>query len=364
VDGIVDPALVGRAQESLERAERELARVQKIEGERVNDVEARLGALREDYGEALLTAQAAVEGAKRDRDAADERAANAEREAMARRTAAADRAAERAATAEREAAAKREELAQREAAQREDRAAPSGGGRPLGLKIKNADGGGVLVLDVKPGALADLAQMRADDVIVGVDGEPVRDAPHLMQLAKKMWPNRRVYFEVLRGSSKRVLIAPAEGEGVAVAPALAPPAAPAREPERQTVIVQTRSLPEESAGEPSVATSRRPIRPQASDVPPNKKITAAYKETTSYTFVFKNLEEFLGWQSAHGKSAGLYNRTAFDFHDAADGARVRIAGRDQECYLFNEADAFGRFEVDGARQYYNVKCHDEGTFAF
>ena len=62
--------------------------------------------------------------------------------------------------------------------------------------------------------------------------------------------------------------------------------------------------------------------------------------------------------------AGGLGETAFDFHDAVDGGRVRIGSRDQECFVFDRPKPYERFAVQGSRSYYNVKCHDEETFAF
>lgn len=55
--------------------------------------------------------------------------------------------------------------------------AGSGGGQPAGgihAKLGYSEGGGLRVVQVPPGGAADVAGLRIDDVIIGIDGASVR----------------------------------------------------------------------------------------------------------------------------------------------------------------------------------------------
>jgi C-terminal processing protease CtpA/Prc len=55
--------------------------------------------------------------------------------------------------------------------------AGGGGGQPAGgihAKLGYSEGGGLRVVQVPPGGAADLAGLRIDDVIIGIDGASVR----------------------------------------------------------------------------------------------------------------------------------------------------------------------------------------------
>jgi C-terminal processing protease CtpA/Prc len=53
-----------------------------------------------------------------------------------------------------------------------------GGGQPAGgihAKLGYSEGGGLRVVEVPPGGAADLAGLRVDDVIIGINGTSVRE---------------------------------------------------------------------------------------------------------------------------------------------------------------------------------------------
>jgi len=57
----------------------------------------------------------------------------------------------------------------------------SGGGQPTGgihARFGYSEGGGLRVVDVPPGGAAGLAGLEIDDVILAINGEPIRTLPY------------------------------------------------------------------------------------------------------------------------------------------------------------------------------------------
>lgn len=63
---------------------------------------------------------------------------------------------------------------------------------------------GAIVAAVVSNGPAAKADIRADDVIVEVDGQPVRDGTELRQRISRLWPGREVEFIVLRAGRKDI----------------------------------------------------------------------------------------------------------------------------------------------------------------
>ena len=58
----------------------------------------------------------------------------------------------------------------------------------LGLRVKDAPGGGVEVGGVRDGSPAERAGLRVGDVVESVDGQPVRSAAELERWAQRLRP--------------------------------------------------------------------------------------------------------------------------------------------------------------------------------
>jgi hypothetical protein len=77
------------------------------------------------------------------------------------------------------------------------------------VDIKSSDGNGLRVTDVIPGEPAEAAGLRADDIIIEIDGTPILDEPSYDQAAANFARGRPVVFVVLRGGERgSVVLAP------------------------------------------------------------------------------------------------------------------------------------------------------------
>ena len=91
-----------------------------------------------------------------------------------------------------------------------------GGARPLPPRVRARLGRdrGVEVVEVVPGAPAAHAGLRAEDLIVAVDGEPIGGVDDLQRLMGEERIGRRVELSVVRGGSARtVAVTPEELRG-------------------------------------------------------------------------------------------------------------------------------------------------------
>lgn len=77
-------------------------------------------------------------------------------------------------------------------------------------RLKLGDERGALVKDVQADTAASKAGLKADDVIVRFDGEPVRSSAQLSRLVRETPPGRTVAIEVSRGGSVQRLTATLE----------------------------------------------------------------------------------------------------------------------------------------------------------
>lgn len=313
VDGIVDEAEVAKARTVLDRARAALTSVQSQEGAKVNAAEAKSVKLREEYQAKLAAAETSLV-------AAQSRQPTAKSSAPASAT-----------------------------------LRPGG----LGLRLRNLSDSeraagalaGAVVVEVKNEGIAASAGVVVDDIVVAFRGVPVSDARQLIEEAKRAPTDRRIYIEVVRAGRMLMLSSLAGSpatEPTSSATERSPEAAPARNDNRHL-------LPQRASGAGSNDGDA------AVTVASSNAVKAKYTTTRDYQRVFKDLTEFLAWQSANGKEGALYNRTAFDFYDAADGGRVRFAGQLQECYVFDDRGAFERYAGEATRSYYNVKCHSDGA---
>jgi len=67
----------------------------------------------------------------------------------------------------------------------------SGGGQPTGgihARFGYSEGGGLRVVDVPPGGAAGLAGLEIDDVILAINGEPIRTLPY-QEIVERLRPN-------------------------------------------------------------------------------------------------------------------------------------------------------------------------------
>ena len=70
----------------------------------------------------------------------------------------------------------------------------------LGLRNQSE---GVLIDDVVSGAAADLAGLRPNDLIVGVDGRTIRDLPELTEIIGRARPGDRLLLRIVRNNKAR-----------------------------------------------------------------------------------------------------------------------------------------------------------------
>ncbi len=69
-----------------------------------------------------------------------------------------------------------------------------------GFKLERSDG--AVITEVVPGSAAEAAGLRAGDVVIALDGEPVRDAADLRNEIGLLPPGERVKLEVLRNGRR------------------------------------------------------------------------------------------------------------------------------------------------------------------
>jgi S1-C subfamily serine protease len=90
-----------------------------------------------------------------------------------------------------------------------------GRGSSIGVRIQDADSGGVLIDDVEEESPADKAGLKRGDVVVEFDGERVRGARHFSRLVQETPGGRTVKATVMRDGSKQTFdITPSAGERV------------------------------------------------------------------------------------------------------------------------------------------------------
>ena len=88
-----------------------------------------------------------------------------------------------------------------------------GRGSSIGVRIQEADQGGVLIDEVEDGSPPDKAGLRRGDVVVEFDGERVRGARHFSRLVQETPDGRSVKATIVRGDSRQTLdITPTAGE--------------------------------------------------------------------------------------------------------------------------------------------------------
>lgn len=116
-------------------------------------------------------------------------------------------------------------VAQEEPVERDVVRVRIGGGGALGVSLEEVDAddvsrlglreeSGALVRRVEPGSPAESAGLKADDVIVGYQGERVHSAAQLSRLVRETPAGRKVALEVSRGGSTQTLSATLrEGRG-------------------------------------------------------------------------------------------------------------------------------------------------------
>jgi S1-C subfamily serine protease len=76
----------------------------------------------------------------------------------------------------------------------------------LGLNTRSVTDGtrdGALVLNVEPGSAADEAGFEEQDVVIGVEGEPVGSSEELVVAVDAYDPGDTVTVEVVRGGESR-----------------------------------------------------------------------------------------------------------------------------------------------------------------
>ncbi len=85
-----------------------------------------------------------------------------------------------------------------------------GGGKPLGgihAKLGYSEGGGLRVVQVPPGGAADLAGVRVDDVIIGINGTSVRELDYETIVESLRGPvGSTVQLDVWRNSNVETLV--------------------------------------------------------------------------------------------------------------------------------------------------------------
>jgi serine protease Do len=88
-----------------------------------------------------------------------------------------------------------------------------GRGSSIGVRIQEADQGGVLIDEVEDGSPAEKAGVRRGDVVVEFDGERVRGARHFSRLVQETPDGRSVKATVMRDGARQTLdITPTAGE--------------------------------------------------------------------------------------------------------------------------------------------------------
>jgi S1-C subfamily serine protease len=83
----------------------------------------------------------------------------------------------------------------------------AGGARPLPPAVQSAVGRerGVEVVEVVPGSPASTAGLVAEDLVVAIDGVPVRGVDDLLRLMTAERIDREVELDVVRGGSRRTV---------------------------------------------------------------------------------------------------------------------------------------------------------------
>ena len=88
-----------------------------------------------------------------------------------------------------------------------------GRGSAIGVRIQEADAGGVLIDEVEAESPAEKAGLKPGDVIVEFDGERVRSARHFSRLVQETPDGRTVKATIVRGDARQTLdITPTAGE--------------------------------------------------------------------------------------------------------------------------------------------------------
>jgi S1-C subfamily serine protease len=76
----------------------------------------------------------------------------------------------------------------------------------LGVSARTVTDGvrdGALVLNVEPGSAADLAGIQEQDIVIAVEGDPVRSSEELVVAVDSYDPGTTVVLEVVRGGGSR-----------------------------------------------------------------------------------------------------------------------------------------------------------------
>jgi S1-C subfamily serine protease len=90
-----------------------------------------------------------------------------------------------------------------------------GRGSSIGVRIQEAEQGGVLIDDVDEESPAETAGLRRGDVVVEFDGERVRGARHFSRLVQETPDGRSVKATIVRDGARQTLdITPTAGERV------------------------------------------------------------------------------------------------------------------------------------------------------
>ncbi len=85
-----------------------------------------------------------------------------------------------------------------------------GGGKPAGgihAKLGYSEGGGLRVVEVPPGGAADLAGLRTNDVIIGINGTSVRELDYESIVERLRGPaGSTVQLDVFRDAEVRTVV--------------------------------------------------------------------------------------------------------------------------------------------------------------
>ena len=85
-----------------------------------------------------------------------------------------------------------------------------GGGKPAGgihAKLGYSEGGGLRVVQVPPGGAADLAGLRVDDIIIGINGASVRELDYETIVERLRGPaGSSVQLDVFRDGEVQTLV--------------------------------------------------------------------------------------------------------------------------------------------------------------
>ena len=88
-----------------------------------------------------------------------------------------------------------------------------GRGSSIGVRIQEADAGGVLIDEVEADSPAEQAGLKRGDVVVEFDGERVRGARHFSRLVQETPDGRSVKTTIVRDGARQTLdITPSAGE--------------------------------------------------------------------------------------------------------------------------------------------------------